>query len=250
MASQIQLNLNRLLLGIFLLLPLPAHAVIGNNTFVMATLEQIPYGFKTSKGKVKGRLFDIMNEIINESGLKASNQLLPLQRLILELNKGEQLCTLIAKTFDTAKHFDLIEPIGIKLAAGVLPRKGLKLTNYASLKKSIIAVPLGVYFDKQFDSDNALTKIHSLGYDSAIQMLKYKQVDAVAGAIESLRYIAKHSSLTVSDFSTPLILSNLKIYLTCNRDTPDTVRQAMRAAIITLKKSGKIQQIHKLYSNP
>jgi ABC-type amino acid transport substrate-binding protein len=250
MVSQMQLNLNRLLLGILLFVSQSTYAVIGNNTFSMATLEQIPYGFKTSKGQIKGGLFDTMNAIISESGLKASNQLLPPQRLMFELDTGDQLCTLIANTPDTSKHFDLIEPIGISLPAGILPRKGLKLPNYASLKNTIIAVPLGVYFNKQFDRDNALTKIRPLNYSNAIQMLKYKQVDAVAGAIESLRYIAKHGSQLDSDFAPPLILSKLKIYLTCNRSTPDTVRDAMRAAIMTLKKSGKIQKIHQRYSSP
>jgi len=232
-----------------LFLSAPAHATIENNIFSMATLEQVPYGFKTSKGQIKGRLFDIMNEIINESGLKASNQLLPSQRLIHELNKGNQICTLVANTPYVSKHFDLIEPIGINLSAGVLSRKEVKLPNYASLKNLIIAVPLGIYFDKQFDNDNTLTKIHSLGYSNAIQMLKFKQVDAVAGAIESLLYISKHSGLAVSDFAPPLILSNLKIYLTCIKDTPNTMREAMRTAIKTLKKKGKIQKIHKQYSS-
>jgi len=224
--------------------------VIDNNAFSMATLEQIPYGFKTSKGQIKGGLFDIMNEIINESGLKASNQLLPPQRLILELNKGNQLCTLVANTPHASKHFDLIEPIGLKLSAGVLPRKGIELTNYVSLKNIIIAVPLGIYFNERFDNDNTLNKIHPLGYSNAIQMLKYKRVDAIAGAIETLRYIAKYESLLASDFSPPLILSNLEIYLVCIKDTPYSVRDAMRAAVITLKKNGKIQQIHNQYSSP
>jgi len=250
MASQIQLSLKRLLLGILLLLAQPTQAVIDNNTFSMATLEQVPYGFKTSKGQIEGILFDIMNAIIIESGLKASNQLLPPQRLIIELLKGSQLCTLVANTPYAVQHFDLIEPVGLKLSAGILPRKGIKLPNYASLNNIIIAVPLGIFFDERFDNDHTLTKIRPLSYSNAIQMLKYKRVDAVAGAIESLRYIAKYDSLSVSDFAPPLVLSNHKIYLTCYRDTPSTVREAMRAAIITLKKSGEIQQIHKQYSTP
>jgi len=249
MASQTQLSLNRLILSVLLILSLPVQAVIGNNTFSMATLEQIPYGFKTSKGLIKGGLFDIMSEIIKESGLKASNQLLPPQRLILELNSGSQLCTLAANTSYISEHFNLIEPIGVTLSAGILPRKGLKLPDYASLKNIIIAVPLGVHFDKQFDRDNTLTKIRPLGYSNAIKMLKYKQVDAVAGAIESLLYLAKHGGMSLSNFAPPLVLSNLKVYLTCNRHIPDTVLDAMRTAIIKLKNRGAIQQINKQYSN-
>jgi len=216
----------------------------------MATLEQIPYGFKTTKGQIKGGLFDIMNEIINESGLKASNQLLPPQRLIHELKNGNQLCTLLANTPYASRHFDLVEPIGLTLSAGVIPRIGVGLPNYASLKNTIIAVPLGIYFDKRFDRDSTLTKIHPLSYSNAIKMLKYKRVDAVAGAIESLLYVAKHDSLSVNDFGPPLVLSNLNIYLTCIRDTPDFIRKTMRAATMTLKKRGQIEQIHRQYSIP
>jgi len=250
MASQIQLGLKRLLLGIFLLLSQPTQAVIDNNTFSMATLEQVPYGFKTSKGQIEGMLFDIMNAIIIESGLKASNQLLPPQRLILELHKGSQLCTLVANTPYAAQHFDLIEHVGLKLSAGILPKKGIKLLNYASLKNIIIAVPLGIYFDERFDNDHTLNKIRPLDYNNAIQMLKHKRVDAIAGAVESILYISKYSGLSASDFAPPLILSNLKIYLTCIKDTPNTVREAMRTAIITLLQRGKIQLIHKQYSTP
>jgi len=250
MTAKIQLSLSRLLLVMLLFSSQPIHAVIDNNTYSMATLEQIPYGFKTSKGQLKGGLFDIMNEIINESGLKASNQLLPSQRLIIELNTGRQLCSLVANTPYNSSHFDLVEPIGLNLSAGILPRKEIKLSDYASLKNIIIAVPLGIYFNEKFDSDNTLTKIRPLSYSKAIQMLKHKQVDAVAGAIESLIYIAKHGSLSESNFSPPLVLSSLKIFLACNRSTPNTVREVMRAAVITLKKKDKIKQIHQQYSRP
>ena len=186
MVSHNHLTLNSLFLLVFLFISHTIHAALDNNTYSMATLEQIPYGFKTSNGQIKGGLFDVLNEIIKESGLKASNQLLSAQRLNMELNKGSQLCTLAADTPYAVKNYDLIEPIGLTLSAGIIPRKNLKLSNYSTLKNIIIAVPLGIYFDKKFDGDNNLTKIRPLNYSNAIKMLNHEQVDAVAGAIESL----------------------------------------------------------------
>jgi ABC-type amino acid transport substrate-binding protein len=249
MVSHNHLTLNSLCLLVFFFISQPIHAVLDNNTYSMATLEQIPYGFKTFNGQIKGGLFDVMNEIIKESGLKASNQLLSASRLNRALNQGSQLCTLATDTAYAIRNFDLIEPIGLTLPAGIIPRKTIRLPSYASLKNIIIAVPLGIYFDKKFDKDKTLTKIHPLNYSNAIHMLKYEQVDAIAGAIDSLLYIAKHGSMSESDFSPPLVLSNREIYLTCNKDAPSNVRSALRTAIITLKKEGKIKKIQKKYLN-
>jgi len=246
MSTKIKQNLNKLLLIIFSISPL-AHAEIQEHLYPMGTLEQIPYGFQDEHGQVKGSLFEIMNEIIAKSGLRATNKLLPAKRLFLELKTGAQFCALLADTPLVSKYFDLLEPIGVKLAAGVLPKKGVKLSNYESLKQITIAVPLGLYFHEFFDNDKTLTKVNPPKYENAIQMLKYGRVDAAAGAIASLLYIANNEEMSDRNFDAPLILSNLDIYLACFRGTEKTVQEAMQASTVKLKEMGRIQEIYNQY---
>jgi len=243
MTNVIQQSLYRFLLGIVLLLAPLAYSETMEKNYSMGSLEQIPYGFKEPNGKVRGILFDIMNEIIKQSGLSATNLLLPPKRLINELTRGVVSCSLLADTHYAQMLFDIIEPIGLKLPAGILPKKGVQLPNYEGLKNITIAIPLGIYFDDIFDKDEALTKVHPPQYLNSIRMLKYGRVDAVAGAIPSLLYIAKNEGMTNRDFGTPLILSNHEVNLTCRRSVNNNVREAMQTATKKLKKSGTIQGI-------
>jgi ABC-type amino acid transport substrate-binding protein len=213
----------------------------------MITMDQMPYGFSGDNGKSTGVLYDILNEIMVESGIEQPNEILSPMRIIATMTTQNNVCTLVADTPEVISMFDLIEPIGHKMAAGILPRVGAKLQNYSSLKKLTIAVPLGNYINDKFNNDNELTIVSSRNYSSAIKLLKSGHIDAIAGAISTIEFIGKKEGMTTIDFGRPLLFSQNDIQLVCTNDLAKTSRRKLKDAVLKLKSNGEIQKILSAY---
>jgi len=205
-------------------------------------MDQSPYGFTTKDGRKTGVLYDILNQILKTSGMNQPIGIVPTKRLLSILQNERKVCTIVADTPDV-QVFDLIEPIGFKLTAGILPGIGIKLDNYSSLKNKVIAVPLGIIFDKRFHEDDTLKKVRPHHYTNAIKMLKTKRVDAVAGALLTLKYIAKKEGMNLMSFNKPLVLAQTEAYLVCTTDLEKANREKLKKSVIKLKLNGTIEKI-------
>jgi len=210
-------------------------------------MELIPYGFENTDGKKTGILLDVLSEIRDASGVGLPVKTLPLKRLLLTLLRDMKSCTLVIDSQIITDNLDLVEPIGYELTAGILPLAGVRLKDYSSLKEKLIAVPLGVQFDQKFDTDNSLTKLSTPQYLNAIKMMQARRVDAVAGAIPVIQYIAMQEGLSANFFDRPLILVKKNIYLACGSNLDKNDRVKLQQAVISLRLKGKIQEIFDSY---
>ena len=206
-------------------------------------MEQVPYGFMNDNGEFEGVLYDVMNQIIEHSNIGDTNIVVPSKRIFLTMSTKKKSCALLANTPDISDSFVLIEPIGYPLLTGILPRAGIKLPNYASLQNRIIAIPLGIYFDERLDKDETLSILRPLKYTNAIKMLKLKRVDAVAGAIPSLLYIAKEEGMSANEFDEPLVFKSFEVMLVCTDDLTQDILVRLKQSVIYLRDSGIIQKI-------
>jgi polar amino acid transport system substrate-binding protein len=225
-----------------------------NNDVSMYTMEQVPYGYVEKSGKTSGVLFDILQQIIAESGLGVkggvSSQLVPTKRLALELTNKDNACALLSDDADISEKFDLVEPIGYEFQAGVLPRAGISLVNYESLKGKVLAVPLGIVFYERFDKDSELLKIAPPTYLHGVKMLKVGRVDAVVGPISNIMYLAKLEGMFQSDFSEPLVFTTNHIHLVCSKGIDKGIRNKLQQAVINLKLAGSIRKTLDKYYKP
>ncbi|EPJ54007.1 MAG: hypothetical protein OFPI_08230 [Osedax symbiont Rs2] len=213
----------------------------------MFVMEQVPYGFQTEDGKNSGVLLNILQQIRLDSGIGLTVKTLPLKRLLATLLRDKKTCTLVADSPVIVDNLDLLEPIGFTLTAGILPVAGVKLKDYTSLKGKLIAVALGIQFDEKFDSDSSLNKVSTAQYIDAINLMKANRVDAVAGAISVLKYIALQGGLTAQFFDQPLVLIKREMYLVCSFKLTKNERRELQQAVIKLRMSGRTQQIIDAY---
>jgi polar amino acid transport system substrate-binding protein len=225
-----------------------------DSRLAMYTMEQVPYGYIEKSGKTSGVLFEILEQIIVESGLEKksgiNNKLVPTKRLVLELAGKENACSLLADDSNTRKHFDLVEPIGYEFQAGVLPRSGIILVNYESLKNKTLAVPLGIEFFEKFDTDKELLKMTPPTYLHGVRMLKAGRVDAVVGPISNLLYLAKAEGMFQLDFGPPLVFRRSHVHLACSTGLDKGIRRVLKQAVINLKLAGSIQKTLDKYFLP
>ncbi len=215
------------------------------NTVRFATMELVPYGMIASDGTITGYLHEISNLILKTAGYPPQNAVLPIKRVIKGLVIGEFDCSIFAETPYAKDNFKLLEKIGKKLEVGVLPAKGIKLNVYEDLSDIKIALPLGISLSPKFDTDKDLEKISSNGYFQAVKMLSKGRVNAIAGALDSMRFSARQIGLDPAQtFDKPLLFVDLDMWLTCpNKKLAPEAIERLRAAVRKLRKRGEILDI-------
>jgi polar amino acid transport system substrate-binding protein len=207
------------------------------------TMEQFPYGYKTEKGKPAGIWYDILNNIIQKSGISVRNEITPTKRIVSYYNSNVRSCTLLADNTEKEDNLENIGEIGQVLSAGVLPKNGIKIEKYTDLKNLVIAVPLGIEFYNTFDNDLTINKVRPPQYLNAIKMLSKGRVDAVAGAIPILKYIAKLEGMSEREFGSPLIFITTNVMLVCTKSVNKIVRNKLKVALTELKEEGGVKKI-------
>jgi polar amino acid transport system substrate-binding protein len=241
------------LLIYFLSLALPSHAIENNllpkSDIAMLTIDQMPYGYTSNGGKSTGVFYDILNEIMILSDIKSQNVITPSKRIYNLINSNTKICLLAADSPLLRTKLDGIEPINYFLQAGILPKKGVVLSDYSNLKGLTIAVPLGINVDDKFHNDKELTKVFPSQYLNAIKMLKINRVDAVAGAISTLKFIAKLEGMKEKELGSPLIFAQYNINLFCSNNILKKTRSKLKQAVITLRNKGRITEIFNNYFN-
>jgi polar amino acid transport system substrate-binding protein len=226
---------------------LPLKAASSEPGIGMIAMEQILYGFENEAGEKTGVLYDLLVEIRENSGIGLPVVIQPAKRLLATMSRGKKSCTIVINSPDVVNSFDVIEPIGYTLAAGILPVAGIQLKEYSDLKKIKIAVPLGIVFDDRFHSDTTLNKISTPKYINGIKMMKLGRIDAVAGAVSVLKFIAKQEGLNSHFFDDPLIFTESDLYLVCSFKLSNNERKKLQQAAIQLRSSGKAQDIFNRY---
>ena len=228
---------------LWLVILLAANVNSSEGDVAMVAMEQTPYGFVSEEGKVTGVIYDLLEEIKATSGIGSAVEIQPAKRLLATLFRGKRTCTIVVNSPEIVGVLDVIEPIGFKISAGILPVAGVKLENYSSLKGKIIAVPLGIQFDEKFHNDKSLNKLSTPQYINAIKMMKAGRVDAVAGAISVLKYIAGQEGINAQFFDNPLIFTESEFYLVCSFKLSKNERAKLQQAVIKLRSNGKIEEI-------
>jgi len=209
----------------------------------MITMEQFPYGYRTEAGKPIGIWYEILNKIIIEGGLSIKNEIIPTKRLIRFINSNNKMCTLLADRAIRPDNLEVLGEIGHELSAGILPKKGIRIEKYEDLRNIVIAVPLGIEFNNHFDKDLHIQKIRPPQYFNAIKMLYKGRVDAVAGAIPILKYIARTEGISESEFDRPFVFLTTDVYLMCTFSVKKTIRDKLQKTLNELKEKGEIKKI-------
>ncbi|SCA57007.1 conserved hypothetical protein [Candidatus Terasakiella magnetica] len=211
----------------------------------LVTIEQIPYSFMDEKGKKDGYQYLIADAILRQAGYKAKSKMVPLKRLVYSLQGGAADCGLLAGTPYVKEHFAMIEPVGINLTIGVVPRRDIILTEYKDLHKIKVGVGTGVRVDDRFDHDPLVTKMETKDYASGVLVLQRRRVDGLVGVVGSIKYSALKQGLNPDVlFGEPLVFSQMPMMLICAKSVADKpFVKRLKSALVSLKAKGEIQKI-------
>jgi polar amino acid transport system substrate-binding protein len=232
---------------IFILIFLPSYGLSKDLNFI--TLGVAPWAyFDDSNGEFLGVFPDLIREVEKRTDYSVKISLSPyaFARVNRELESGRQDCTMIiagskrqAISFKGELVFDL--PMGI------IARKGIKLKN--NNLKNVHASILKVLSEREgFLDENTLIRQIDPTYEAGIKKLAHERVDAVVGAIPTLKHLAK--KLGVIDLlGTPMILTNEPIYLQCSKNSKKSnYFETINEAIKEMKADGTLKKIADKYA--
>lgn len=247
------MTLNKNILGflaisiICFLSALPAVAETEKPEVSFAIIELTPYGMRGDDGLPTGYFWESAQALLEETGLTYSLSLLPLKRMIKEVEAEREDCVFIARTHLAEKLVRFLEPIGQDVVAGIVPAAGDAIRKFDDLLSHTIGVPIGVIFHKQFETDDRLDRVRTVDYSTSVEMLIRNRVTAIAGNLGSFRYFAAKSGRDPDKvFGEPLLFNKIPIWLACGKTTPDdNTMNRLAAAMRDLREKGVFKAIIK-----
>ena len=122
------------------------------------TLDIPPFGFKDESGNKRGMLYDIAKAITTKADIEATHSLVPLARVVKELQNGRKLCTIVTRSPFSEDMSNPFAYTGINAHGVVIGGETIDLKTYEDLKGLRIAVTRGTVMYHPFDNDTALDK--------------------------------------------------------------------------------------------
>lgn len=194
--------------------------------------------------KAVGYFPNLVHELERRTGYKITMTLSPYARIDHELESGLQDCTVVIITKERSR----IAKVGEQVSShplGVIARKGVPLHSYADLKSLSISVLRGADILPKFDGDSSLKKEFDTDYVTGLLKISHKRVDAVAGSIPTIRFLAQQKGLadTLGD---NLVLNDVPISLQCsNRSKHLADMPKLNQAIKAMRTDGTLDKLAK-----
>lgn len=210
------------------------------------TVDAAPWAYHDEAGRPAGALPEIVAELERRGRQRISLSLFPLVRIDRAMETGEQDCTVIFWNDARARLVVRGEDV-YPMPFGVVARRGVPLARYEDLVPLAISVTRGLSMFSRFDTDPGLRKDAEKDYLTGLRKLARGRVDAVAGALPTLRHIAERAGL-MDRLGSSLVLSHVPLSLQCSRRSGAVKRMAaLNEALLAMKADGSLARILTAY---
>lgn len=207
------------------------------------TIEAAPWAWHDAAGRPLGAFPAIVAQLEQRSGHRIAISLYPLTRIDQAMASGEQDCTIVLWNERRARlveRFDDVYPMPF----GVVARQGLPLQRYDDLAPLVISVTRGLAMDARFDADAALHKDVDRDYLTGLRKIAHGRADAIAGALPTIRHIAREAGLD-GRLGATLTLGRVPLALQCSKRSPQAaiVGNALNTALRAMRADGSLARI-------
>ena len=211
------------------------------------TIDVAPWAsLDPQSGKPVGVFPAVVAEIERRTGHHIAIFLQPFARIPYELEAAQKDCAILVWNDDWARFMVRGEVVSTHVF-GVIARKGVKLGDYDDLHGLDISVLRGLSLGERFDNDPAIKRQIDTDYLMGLQKLAHRRLDAVAGALPTIRYLAKQKGLD-GELGEQFTLSEVVLPFQCAKASPNLdVMPAINQAIVEMRNDGSIDKIKKDY---
>jgi polar amino acid transport system substrate-binding protein len=212
------------------LLPAFAGRVWGAD-YRFTSLDAAPWAYADASGGLTGAFPEIVAELSRRGGHNISVSLQSFSRIERDLETGQQDCTILLWSEKRAHLVDMGATI-YGMPFGVVARQGVALKDYGDLHALSVSMVRGVAFDPRMESDTNIRRDVDKDYAQALQKVAHGRVDAVSGAIPTIRYLAHKMNLSGA-LGDVLELARLPLTLQCAKSSPKLADMPALGVILT-----------------
>lgn len=205
------------------------------------TIDVAPWAFYDEQSReFEGAFVEVVKELRQRTGYDISISLTPFARVDREMESGGHDCTiLVPRGEDVVVGGELVSYHDV----GVVPHKSIALTNYEDLHSLKISLLRGSAITERFDTDPELKKEYDTDYLIALRKLARQRVDAIAGAIPTILYLAEKNNLD-QHLGQAFKLTEIPLVFQCSRKSPNLdAMPALNRAIEAMRADGTIDKI-------
>ncbi len=212
------------------------------------TVDVAPWAsYDSEQEKVIGFFADVIKELEQRTKHNIEITLAPFARIDREFESGRQDCTILV----TSDKRSLLVDQGATVfyhKIGVIAKKGISLNVYEDLHSLRISVVRGlVNFHPDFDDDENIKKEYDTDYVMGLRKLSRGRIDGIAGAIETIMYLARENGLT-DYLGDRLPLLSIPVALQCSKQSKNIhLMRGLSKAIEEMHKDGTLGSIQKKY---
>lgn len=226
-----------------LLLALPTYCFSQNIKFI--SLEVAPWSYLDEENRQYVGIFpDVIREIENRTGhfIEITMASFSFDRINRELLFGRQDCTIVIEDPIRESYVVVGESL-FEYEMGVIAKKMLPLEEYSDLYNMVISTNRKLIITEDFYTDKKLKKEFDLNYELGLKKIRHGRVDAVAGAIPTIQYLAKKNNI-IDILGKPLILKLEPISLQCSKKSKNLIfMEDFNEAIKSMKFDGTLKKI-------
>lgn len=209
------------------------------------SIEVAPWAY-LNEGQYKhvGIFPDIVEEIERRTGYTIEVTITPFtfERVNRELMIGRQDCTIVIQD-EEREDFVLVGEKLFDHMMGVVAIKKYPLKIYPDLYDLTISTHKSLIITKKFFNDDKLKKEFDVNYDIGLRKIKHGRVNAVAGAISTIQYLAKNNNIE-DMLGEPLILKLEPVSLQCSKKSKNIdLIESVNDAIRKMKVDGTLEKI-------
>jgi polar amino acid transport system substrate-binding protein len=207
------------------------------------TIDTAPWAStETTGGQPVGVFPDVVAEIARRTGLDIHTDLAPFARIPRELEANRQDCTILVWSDQWAPFMTQGEIVSTHVM-GVIARKGMTLRSYEDLHGMSVSMLRGLSLGSRFDSDTSIQRQYDTDYNQGLNKLAHGRLDAVAGALPTIRHLARQSGLE-DHLGDQIALSELVLRFQCAKGSPRLgIMPQVDAAIGAMVADGTIERI-------
>lgn len=208
-------------------------------------MEVAPWSYAGETGNHYMGIFpDVIREIEKRTGysIEITMASFSFDRINRELLFGRQDCAIVIEDRSREDYVVVGESL-FDHKMGVIAKKGFPLDKYADLYNMVISTNKKLVINQDFYTDKKLKKEFDASYELGLKKIKYGRVDAVAGAIPTIQFLAKKNGL-INMLGEPLILKLEPISLQCSKKSKNLMfMEDINRVIKAMKSDGTLNEI-------
>lgn len=207
------------------------------------TIDVVPWAsYEADSGREVGFFPALVREIERRTGHEISMSFHPFARIDRELESGQKDCTILVWSEEKARIAERGAMVSYH-PIGVIARNGVDLQRYEDLHTMKVSVLRGAPTTPRFDADSGIDKDFMTDYLIGLRKMARGRVDAIAGAIPTIQYLAEQEGLTAR-LGKRLTLLDVPLVLQCSKASENLdVMPDLNRAIEAIGQDGTMDRL-------